>query len=321
MTKEERQSILSLHLIDETILTRDAVTTLYAVSNHTMNHYYKYMIPKQNGTKRVILEPDYLLKHIQKNIYHRLLEQREISKYATAYHSHADVKDNAFVHLNQPLILKLDITSFFDSITFPMIYRTVFNTNYVPLTIGTLLTHLCCYDDILPQGAPTSAVISNLVMKHFDDVVGDWCEKQKIRYTRYCDDMTFSGQFEPRDVIKKVNGLLYSMGMELNHQKTKVISSGQRQTVTGIVVNQKLRVLKSYRKEIRQEIYYIEKYGMISHLMWKYNLLHEPTIEFQTKYLRKLYGKITYILHIDPDDIECQTYQKKIKYWLFMHEN
>lgn len=320
MTLEERDAILSLHLINETVSNADMITTLYAVSNHTENHYYKYMIPKRNGGKRVILEPDYLLKHIQKNIYHAILESREISNYATAYHKHADVKKNAMVHVGAPLILKLDITSFFDSITFSMIYRTVFNTHYFPVQIGTLLTNLCCYNDILPQGAPTSAAISNLVMKWFDDMIGLWCEKQNIHYTRYCDDMTFSGTFQPKKIIEKVKGLLYSMGMELNEKKTKIINAGQRQSVTGIVVNQKLRVQSEYRKLIRQEIYYIEKFGLISHLMRKYELIHQPTRAFQERYLRSLYGKINYVLYIDPFDKDCQKAKNQVYKWLLAHK-
>lgn len=321
MTKEEHDTILALNLIDEKVSTRDAITMLYIVSNHPENHYYKYMIPKRNGSKRVILEPDYLLKHIQKNIYHSILETREISKYATAYHKESDIKNNASIHVNQPMILKLDITSFFDAITFPIIYRTIFNTNYFSPRIGTLLTNLCCYDDYLPQGAVTSAAISNLVMKWFDDNIGAWCEKQNIHYTRYCDDMTFSGQFSPNQIINKVKGLLRSMGMELNQNKTRVISSGQRQTVTGIVVNKKLGVEKEYRKQIRQEVYYIEKFGLQSHLMRKYALIHQPTNAFQEHYLRSLYGKINHVLHIDPEDGDCQKAKNKVKKWLSMHEN
>ena len=103
-----------------------------------------------------------------------------------------------------------------------------------------LLTYLCTYNDYIPQGAQTSAYISNLVMKEFDNKIGDWCESNNISYTRYSDDMTFSGDFNPKILITKVKKMLNKLGLQLNNKKINVISKSSSQNVTGIVVNEKI---------------------------------------------------------------------------------
>ena len=105
-----------------------------------------------------------------------------------------------------------------------------------------VLTYLCTYDEHLTQGSPTSSYISNLVMKDFDEEIGAWCESNHITYTRYSDDMTFSGDFNPSEIIVKVRKSLYKLGLELNNSKTHVVSHHSSQKVTGIVVNEKAQV-------------------------------------------------------------------------------
>ena len=170
-----------------------------------------------------------------------------------------------------------------------------------------LLTYLCTYNNHLPQGSPTSAYISNLVMKEFDDEIGSWCDENNISYTRYSDDMTFSGNFNPKYVIEKVRKMLYKLGLSLNNDKIHVINKSQSQSVTGIVVNERIQTSKKYRSKIRQEIYYIKKYSIKSHLK-KCNI----NINYE-KYLNSLYSKILYVLQIDPTNNEFILYKKFIK--------
>ena len=106
-----------------------------------------------------------------------------------------------------------------------------------PPAAGVLLTSLCCYRDCLPQGSPVSAAVSNLVMRPFDEYMGTWCRERGISYTRYCDDLTFSGDFNVKEVRDKAENFLKVMGFSLNRKKTRVLGRGQRQCVTGIVVN------------------------------------------------------------------------------------
>lgn len=302
---ECKDFLLSLGLID-CKYSKEYIRTLYSITNSTHYNYRIYKIKKRNGKFRTIYEPNPLLKSIQKRILLNILNNKTISKYAKAYHKGISLKDNAICHVNKDVILKLDIEDFFENITFTNIYNSCFPIEYFPKSIGMLLTYLCTYDDHLTQGSPTSSYISNLVMKDFDEEIGSWCEFNNISYTRYSDDMTFSGNFNPSDVILKVKDMLKRLGLELNKDKIHIVKKSSQQSVTGIIVNKKVQVCLSYRKRIRQEIYYIKKYGLESHIdKLKLNI----TLD---KYLNKLYGQILYVLQINGDDKEFINYKKYI---------
>ena len=141
-------------------------------------------------------------------------------------------------------------------------------------------------------------------MKDFDNAVGAWCKERKIRYSRYCDDMTFSGAFNHREVIEFVKEELKKMGFYLNDAKTTVARKGQKQIVTGIIVNEKINTSLSYRKKIRQELYYCKKFGVTSHLQRKQLDISEQD------YLKKLLGKVNYVLSVDAANVEMMGYKK-----------
>lgn len=308
ITKEDcNKFLLSLNLIDSKLNDKEKIKLIYSISNNIENNYKVYKIKKHNGKLRTIYEPNYLLKLIQRKILNNILNNKSISKYAKAYHKGINLKDNALPHLNKKIILKLDIQNFFDNINFLDVYNTCFDISYFPKSIGMLLTKLCTYYDYLPQGAPTSSYISNLVMKEFDEEIGEYCKNLNISYTRYSDDMTFSGDFVPSDIIKKVRTMLYRLGIKLNNKKICVIKYGNRQNVTGINVNKKIQVPIDYRKKIRQEIYFIKKYGLESHLQ------HIKYSNTKIIYLNSLIGKINYVLQINSSDKEFLKYKEYLK--------
>ena len=302
---QEKDFLLSLHLIDGKN-DSEIIKKIYTISNNKEKNYHIYKIKKRNGTYRTIYEPNLNLKIIQENILHNILEQKHISKYAKAYKKGINLIENAKPHLNQKIILKLDIRNFFDSIAFTQIYNACFPIEYFPESIGILLTNLCTCYDTLPQGTKTAPYISNLVLQDFDNTIGSYCESQNIAYTRYCDDMTFSGGFNYHQVIKLVRQELSKLGLTLNNDKIRVITRKNRQVVTGIVVNEKLQVNSNYRKKIRQEIYYISKYGLYSHLKKSREVISKE------KYLNVLLGKINFVLQINKNDKEFIKYQKYI---------
>ena len=187
------------------------------------------------------------------------------------------------------------------------IYNSCFPIEYFPKSVGMILTYLCTYDNHLTQGSPTSAYISNLVMKEFDEELGNWCNLRNISYTRYSDDMTFSGAFNPSELRTKVRKMLYKVGLELNNDKIHIVYKSSSQNVTGIVVNEKMQVNVKYRNKIRQEIYYIKKFGLSSHLK-------KCDINIDSKrYLNILYGKVLYVLQINENDIEFIKYRQFIE--------
>ena len=200
---------------------------LYTVSNHINKHYEPVKIPKGNGEFRQLYVPDRLLKAIQRAINEKLLSAEEISPYATAYRPGGSTKLNACPHIDKPVLLKLDIRHFFDHLIYPVVKEKAFPEKRYSDQNRVLLSLLCVYMDSLPQGAPTSPTISNIIMNDFDNTIGQWCSDNKISYTRYCDDMTFSGDFDPKLVIHLVKSELKKLGLFLNDQKTVVVRIGQ----------------------------------------------------------------------------------------------
>lgn len=278
--------------------------TLYSVSNHINRHYHPVRIPKSNGEFRELNVPDALLMSIQRAINNKLLCLEEVSFYAMAYRPGRSTKTNATPHVNKPMILKMDIRHFFDHLIFPLIKEKVFPETRYSEQNRILLTFLCTYNDALPQGAPTSPAISNIIMQEFDNYVGNWCEERNIAYTRYCDDMTFSGDFDPVPVIALVRKELKKMGLYLNDKKTTIVRKGQRQSVTGIVVNEKLSIHTEYKKRIRQEMYYCMKYGIADHLT-KINWT-----DTEEAYVANLLGRINYVISIETDNLQMKKYRK-----------
>lgn len=240
--------------------------TLYGLSNNLEKHYHNVFIPKSDGSKRKLSVPDLILKKVQKSIADNILTQYPVSKYAKAYKPGASVQHNAQPHVGKKKLLKLDIENFFDSIFYSQVKNIVFHKEKFSEPIRILLTMLCYRKESLPQGAPTSPAITNIIMFDFDEKIGDFCEKKNIAYTRYCDDMTFSGEFDEREIISFVKDELRGLGLFLKTRKTAVVSASKCQTVTGIVVNEKLNITKEYKKNIRQEMYYIKKFGLDEHL-------------------------------------------------------
>ena len=301
--KECNEFLLSLNLLNCKDLKK-YIKTIYSISNNIEKNYKIYKIKKRNGKYRTIYEPNSILKQIQKQILINILNNKSISKYAKAYHKGIQLKDNAIFHINKEMILKLDIENFFENISFLDIYNSCFPIEYFPKSVGMILTYLCTYNNHLTQGSPTSPYISNLVMKEFDEELGNWCNLRNISYTRYSDDMTFSGQFNPSELIVKVRKMLYKLGLSLNNDKIRIINKSSRQNVTGIVVNEKMQVNIKYRNKIRQEIYYIKKFGLSSHLK-KCDINIKPK-----KYLNGLYGRILYVLQINETDKEFIKYKQ-----------
>lgn len=303
MTLQDKAFLSSL-----LFLKKEDISLLYMISNHIYDNYRIIKLKKRNGKVRVITAPKYHLKRIQRILLEHVLMGRTISSYAMAYRKGYSLKDNAKIHVGKHILLKLDIKDFFDNISFMDVYRTCFSD--FPKSIGMLFTYLVCYDEHLPQGAVTSPMISNLILKDFDEEVGHFCELRNISYTRYSDDLTFSGDFKVREVISFVSKLLKKQGLELNYQKIHVVRHHQRQLVTGVLVNNKVSIPNFYKKNIRQEMYYIRKYGVTSHLEYYHQDMNEHV------YLKSLLGKMNYVLQVKPslkEFLDYRDYLRKIQ--------
>lgn len=276
--------------------------------------YRAVTVRKKNGSVRHLFAPSDGLRALQVRILRRILQQLPVSKYATAYVPGSTLRANAAPHVGKRYLLKLDITDFFGSIRFGQVYSAAFHTRYFPKQIGVLFTALCCREEVLPQGAPTSPALSNLVMRNFDDNIGRWCAAHGIAYTRYCDDMTFSSNQPLYAVYQKAKSMLHEMGFVLNERKTRFVTDTARQSVTGLTVNEKVSVSAEYKRELRQEVYYALKFGLSD------SIVHTNRTEFiehgvpnPERYRQYLTGRLSFVLQIEPQNTWFQTAYQKLK--------
>ena len=305
MNYNEKSFLLSLYTFNEHLTDNQKIKKLYIMSNNITKYYNEFTIKKRNGKDRHILSPYTELKKIQLNILNDLLYDKRQSPYAKAYIKEVGLVDNAKTHIGYKYIVKLDISNFFENVSYVDVYN-IFKEYGFSNRICGLLAHLTTYDDYLPQGAPTSPCLSNLVLRDFDYKVGRWCKDKNINYTRYSDDMTFSMNEYNKDLIRFIRISLYKCGLELNNDKICLIGNSKQQKVTGIVVNNKIQVDSNYRKRIRQELYYINKFGVDNHIK-------RIKITDKEKYLKSLYGRILFVLSIDPNNKEFIKYKKTIR--------
>lgn len=269
------------------------VRTLYALSNSLPAHYHTVEIPKKDGGVRRLTVPDEALKRVQRAILHRLLVHMPVSPCAAAYRFGGGAVRGAARHVGSRQVLRLDIQHFFDSVRYSAVKDAVFPPEIFSEPLRVLLTMLCYYRDSLPQGAPTSPVIVNILLRDFDRRVGAWCRAREITYTRYCDDLTFSGE-DLTGVRPMAEAELRALGFFLNDHKTRLRSAGRRQTVTGLVVNEKVSVPREKRRAIRQAVYCCRRFGVEGHLERTGETLSPEVC------LDRLLGQVGYVLQADP---------------------
>ena len=248
----------------------------------------------------LISEPLPSLKEIQIWILKNILYKIPVSPFAKAYKPNVRLIENLKFHKKQPKVFTLDLENFFPSIKVKAIEKIFRQLGYSKM-VSKLLSKLCTRDGALPQGAPTSPYLSNLILKDADAVIANFCKQRKIRYTRYADDLSFSGDFDEKELLDKVTQTIEKLDLRINKSKTKLMTPNTRQTVTGIVVNEKPQVVFHKRNELRQAIYYIKKFGIDEHREYK---------EINQKnYLEHLLGKINFVLQINPKDTEFIGYK------------
>lgn len=272
---------------------------LYSVSNDATKFYRCFDIKKKNGQKRKISEPLPSLKEIQTWILKEILINIKVSPYAKAYINGYSIKDNARFHRKQKKVLSLDLKDFFPSITFNRVLYAFRNIGYRE-NVSVMLANLCCLDNQLPQGAPTSPALSNIIASGLDNTIAEYIKGKGIRYTRYADDLTFSGDFREGDIIKNIERIAIRQGFVINHSKTRVRKRNQRQEVTGVVVNEKMQLERGIRRRIRSEAYYIQKYGYQSHI--------QHIQQEKRNHLYYLLGIASYALFINPYDEKMRSY-------------
>lgn len=263
-----------------------------SVVNSPENHYRSFEIKKRSGGFREILAPYPALLEMQNWIYNNILKKVSVSPYSHGFTRKKSIITNAKIHLKQKELLKLDLKDFFPSININRIifvFKSLGYTNQVAFYLASL----CCYEQHLPQGAPTSPYLSNIIAKQLDKRLISLSKKYNLRYTRYADDLTFSGDSIPTKLIDYIQYIVNDEGFTINSQKTRLYRGGGKRIVTGISVQgEELKLPKDYRRSLRQELHFIMKYGYESHIKKK-------KIR-KINYLDVLIGKVNFWLSVEP---------------------
>ncbi|MDO8415610.1 MAG: reverse transcriptase domain-containing protein [Agitococcus sp.] len=223
--------------------------------------YRTFTLPKKSGGSRTIHSPRVGLKIVQYWINDYILSSLKIHQNCFSFKKQTSIIDNASEHMNSRFIYNIDIVDFFGNINGGMIFKILENNN-IDKGIAQAITRLVTYGVGIPQGAPTSPLISNAVLYDFDTEVFDHALSRSCKYSRYADDITISGNDinHVKDVILKAKTLLTSMGFKTNPKKDRLLSNRSCQVVTGLVVNEKVWPPRAYRKNVRAAFYNANKY-------------------------------------------------------------
>jgi nitrate reductase NapE component len=238
-----------------------------------VDHYARFTIPKKSGGVREISAPMPRLKRAQYWILGNILEPIAVHDAAHGFRARRSIMTNAAPHAGRRVVINIDLKDFFPSITYGRVKGFFVGLGY-PERVAAPLALICTdaeRDRIavdghtwnvargqrrLPQGAPTSPAIANLIANRLDGRMLGAARKLGLTYTRYADDMTFSGDVEPRSGV--VGRLLWQLrkiaeaeGFTFNDKKTRVMGAGSRQDVTGLVVNKRPAVARDERRRFR----------------------------------------------------------------------
>lgn len=224
-------------------------------------HYRRFSIPKRGGGKRWIESPRIFLKVTQRFILHHILAGQPVHDTVHSFvpASQAGALRNSITnarrHLAQPYLAKIDIKDFFGSLRYQLVEEMLGDSGLVNADARRLLARLCTRRSSLPQGAPTSPMISNLILRRFDENMARLCRELDLVYTRYADDITVSG--DVREDVELAayfarNGLTGEpLKLPVNERKSRILSSGQQQRVTGVIVNERGLPPRKLRRRVR----------------------------------------------------------------------
>lgn len=296
--------------------------TLKSIIGKRSIQYQFYEISKKRGGKRQISVPHKDLKYIQSWITENILNKVPVHNNIHGFVKGKSILSNAVNHLDAECILNIDLKKFFDSIEEKRVY-SLFKFLGYHSNLAVDMAKLCTcpisekyyetfsdddkllFQDIfqnkkavLPQGAPSSPAISNLICSRLDKRMIGYSEKHNLKYTRYADDITFSGSFSKMPKINFIKKVVKEENLKINWDKVRYYKKGQLQMVTGLLIDNKIRVPKKFKKEINRHLYFCKKYSAESH----FNYLsekHDNKKGFQKDWLL---GKIRYVYSIEPEE-------------------
>jgi len=284
-----RLSMLGLPVMetleDFSKLTHVSIYTIYQLSKNSAEYYRTYEIPKKNGKPRTISQPSKKLKGFQSWILNNILNQLNVSSSCKGFEKNTSIVDNVEPHKLASAILTLDLKDFFPSINNYKVYNVFKSIGYNNF-ISSILTKLCTHNDGLPQGGPCSPKLANLSTWTLDVRIQGYVGRRGITYTRYADDLTFSG-LNPNKIIKiksTINAIIEDEKFKINPNKTRVAGLGRSRKVTGLIISDdKFGIGKQKYKDLRAKIHHLV------HVSEQSNI----------KLLREVQGWLSYLNSVD----------------------
>jgi len=266
--------------------TPQDVATLLEISFNTLvyhiykidpqNRYKTFSIPKKSGQTRNISAPITNLKIIQKKLQYILQQVYLPRSVVHGFVPDRDIVSNAQIHCKKNYVLNIDLLDFFPSINFGRVRGMFIKPPYnLPPAVATILAQICCYNNELPQGAPTSPIISNMICARMDGELQRIAGKYRCDYSRYADDITFStsnksfpnnlcSSLNNVDIIgRELESIIHSNGFQINTNKVRLQHTANRQSVTGLITNIFPNTKKKFIKQIRSMLYDWDRYGLM----------------------------------------------------------
>lgn len=278
--------------------------------------------------ERIITVPDINTIKVQRWIHNNILKKVNAHECSFAFHKNGGILKAATPHCSCRWMIKVDITNYFESILESKVYQFFFSLGYQPLvafeltrictrikdsanpiksdrerqSIGTNLPYKTIEIGHLPQGAPTSPLLSNLCSFDLDEELSYLALDHRMNYTRYADDIIFSSKDnfdrEPAiKIIKEIYAILKHNGYWPNRAKTQLVPPGARKIALGLLVDsEKPRLTKEFKKEVKSHVYYSthRKIGINDHYKRKGFRSLEGFVNF-------LNGKLSYAYYVEPE--------------------
>ena len=250
----------------------------YANPKLSKKRYSSFSIKKKSGGERNIHAPVNGLKHILRplNIIINCVSEPHFK--ATGFVPGKSIVDNAKQHVGKNYVYNIDLKDFFHSfdrswVKYGFMIKP-FNLGKEKEELAFLLASLCTHPfeidgeikTVLPQGAPTSPSITNILCVKLDKRLNGLAKRFGITYSRYADDISFSSQtnvFNKEDFLEELHRIIKDQKLEINPSKTRLQQIGYRQEVTGLIVNNKVNVNSRYIKQLRNWLYLWKKYGYV----------------------------------------------------------
>lgn len=214
-------------------------------------YYSRFRRKKSNGDTRVVSAPKEELKLIQKKIVKEFLAEIPLPDECTGFRPGMSILSNALPHCKKRFVFNTDLVDFFGSITAERVLGLYLSLGF-SYPVASVLTELTTYLGALPQGAPSSPYLANLAAYSMDYDLLDFAESNGWNYTRYCDDITISGNtnFALSD-MRTISDIIEIEGFQINLKKTRFHKNNSKQVVSGLVVNEKPNLSRSKRRVIR----------------------------------------------------------------------